>query len=86
MFVHTISTKSAFHPKVCASVMSPALTYGIAIPPYDPFLLFPQAETELAKAQNDASIGSQALAKQMREFEKEKLHDLKVNIVITILF
>ncbi|WAR13152.1 CBAR2-like protein [Mya arenaria] len=35
------------------------------------------AETELMKAQTDASIGSQALAKQMREFEKEKLHDLK---------
>lgn len=40
-----------------------------------------QAETELQKAVSTAAVGSQGLNKQMREFEKAKLTDLKVSVL-----
>lgn len=42
------------------------------------FVITWQAETELQKAVSNTAMGSQALNRQMREFEKEKLADLKV--------
>lgn len=43
-------------------------------------ILLLQAETELQKAVSTAAVGSQGLNKQMREFEKAKLTDLKVSV------
>lgn len=44
------------------------------------FVHFRQAQSDVERAREDASIGSKHLEEQMVSFEKRRLHDIKVGI------
>lgn len=44
------------------------------------FVHFQQAQSDVERAREDASIGSKHLEEQMVSFEKRRLHDIKVGI------
>lgn len=44
------------------------------------FVCFWQAQSDVERAREDASIGSKHLEEQMVSFEKRRLHDIKVGI------
>lgn len=46
------------------------------------FVHFRQAQSDVERAREDASIGSKHLEEQMVSFEKRRLHDIKVGIFL----